>query len=321
MGAFMEFIRTGRVVLGIALLALSVPTANAAKEEDYPRDGTVKIEKGKNLKGIEQVLVPHFAISFVVADAKSAVASTEKSNRFARKASSTTRAELVGLSYDTMQAITDAAYADFVQTLQDNGITVVEPDAAAAQAKARTAKMPMTKFLDTPEKNYSPYRKSFNQNIQDLTFSPTGTQLIAPKIGNTHVPYMYGASARELEVPVLVVDYVLTFGHIAAEAREYYGIAGRGNASAKTSFEPGLQIMWSSDIKSYKSERKWARVMIEKNAWTAESFGTADTEKWNGLSGSNQEITITVDNDLYQKAAMDVISRASDNLIANMAAQ
>ncbi len=307
------------VIAGVLMITLQ--SAHVAGAEEYPQDGTVKIEKPKNLRGIDQVLVPHFAMSFVVADEKSAVASTQRSNRFARKASSTTATELVGLSHETMQAITDAAYEDFVATLEDNGITVIETDAAAAQAKARGAEMPMTNFIDGPERNYSTYRKLFNKNVQDLTFSPTGTQLIAPRIGNKPIPHMYGTSARELGVPVLVVDYVLAYGHIAAEAREYYGIAGRGDVTAQTSFAPGLQIMWGSDIKAYHSERKSGRIMIEKNAWTGEPFATMDKDQSQFGSDSRQNITVSVDNALYEKAARDVISRASDNLVANLAAQ
>ncbi len=119
----------------------------------------------------------------------------------------------------------------------------------------------------------------------------------------------------------MAVDYILTFGHVAAEAKEYYGIAGKGNAAAKTSFEPGLQVMWSSDIKVYHKERKSGRLMIEKNAWTAEPFAVTDTDQYEGISRSSQRVTVTVDNALYEKAAMDVISRATDNLVANMIAQ
>lgn len=302
----------------ISAMLIAAPGVAAKGGEEYPPNGTVKIEKAKNLKNLGEVLVPHFAVSFVVADSKSSVASTNRSDRFARKASSTTSATLVGLTNETMQAITDAAYADFVASLTEKGITLVEPDAAAAQAKARETKMPMTKFLDGPRKDYSLYHKAFNNHVHDVTFTPTGTQLIEPKIGSTPIPYMYGASARDLGVPVLVVDYVVTFGHISADAREYYGIAGRGSASAETSFLAGLQVMWSSDIKVYHSERKRARLMIEKNAWTAAPFATLDTDKYEGVSGSRQDITMTVDNAAYEAAALDVIARATDNLLSHL---
>lgn len=307
--------------VAVASVLLAAGTVYAKDDSDYPRDGTVKIEKSKQFRGIEKVLVPHFALSFVVADQKSAVASTNRSNRFARKATSTTRARLAGLTDETMQAITNQAYADFIQSLKDNGIEVVQEDAGEAQALARQTKMPMTRFVDGPAKNYSAYRKAYNNNITDQTFSPTGTQLLTPRIGNAPIPYMYGASARELGVPVLVVDYVVTFGHIAAEAKEYYGIAGRGDAAASTSFSPGLQVMWSSDIKLFRSERKTGRLMIEKNAWTAEPFATMEANDWAGSSRTERDIVVTVDNALYQQAALDVIARATDNLVTHMVAQ
>lgn len=310
-----------KLLIGLSIAVATFCSASSAVSEEYPPNGTVKIEKPKNLKDTDRVLVPHFAISFVVADKKSVTASTQRSNRFARSATSTTEAELVGLSYENMQAITDAAYENFIASLAANGIEAIEPDAASAQALARQTEMSMTKFLDAPAQNYSPYRKSFNQNIQDLTFVPTGTQLIAPRIGNTHIPHMYGASARDLDVPVLVVDLVLTFGHIAAEAREYYGIAGVGDASAQTSFAPGLQVMWSSDIKVYHSERKTGRLMIEKNAWTAAPFAAFESDPSEGYQSSRNKITVTVDNDRYREAALDVLSRATGNLITHMAAQ
>jgi len=305
----------------VASILLPLHAVGIAAAEEYPRDGTVKIEKAKNLKDITQVLVPHFAISFVVADEKSAVASTEKNNPFARKAGSTTEATLVGLTPETMQTITDAAYKDLVASLEENGIKVIEHDAAVAQAKARETKFPMTKFLDGPREDFSLYHKYFNNDIKDLTLTPTGTQLMAPVIGNNPLPYGYGASARELGIPVLAVDYVLTFGNITAASNEYYGIAGRGNASAETSFSAGLQVMWSSDIKVTHSERKTGRLMIEKNAWTAEPFATMSTEKSGGLFGSSQSVTLSVDNAAYQTAALDVLSRATDNLVKKLAAQ
>lgn len=83
---------------------------------------------------------------------------------------------------------------------------------------------------------------------------------------------------------------------------------------------PGLQVMWSSDVKIYHSERKFGRLMIEKNAWTAMPF-VMDSDRQSGFGGSRQSITVNVDNDLHQAAAMDVIVRASDNLIANLKAQ
>ncbi|MGV6802450.1 MAG: hypothetical protein ACWA5L_11065 [bacterium] len=305
-------------ILIVGIVSMGFGTVMA---EEYPPDGTVKIEKVKNLKNVTKVYVPHFAISFVVADKKSAIASTERSNRFARKAQSTTQTELAGLTNETMQKITDKAYTEFIQMLADNGIEVIEVDAAAAQQKARRANLSMTKFLNGPVNNYSAYHKYYNKNIHDLTFSPTGTQLIAAKIGNTPIQNMYGAAAREFDVPVLAVDYILTYGHIAAEAREYYGIAGRGDVSANTSFQPGLQVMWSSDIKLYKTERKTGRLMIEKNAWTAAPFAKLEVDKWNGLARSGQKITVNVDNELYEKAANDVLSRASNNLITTLANQ
>jgi len=316
---------TRRAVLSFSLATASLAAlcgpvaAFAQSEEEFARNGRVAVEMPKHLVGVKRVVVPQFTVSFVVEDKKSATASTNRVKRNARKAKSTTQAFLVGLTPQTMQAITDAAYADFIATLQENGIEVIEPDAAAAQAKAREANLGLVKFREGPRENYSIYHNNYNNKTKDLSLSPTGTGLMLPKIGSTALRYPYGTAARELEIPMVVVDYVVSFGHIAAEAQEYYGIAMRGDATAKTTFSPGLQIAWSSDVKVYHTEKKRGRLWLDKSAWTGEAFAVIDSETSRGFEMSKKKVTVNVDNAAYEKAAMDVIARASDSLVSTWA--
>lgn len=121
------------------LTVLAQPVPVAAKEKD-----PVKISGPANAKGVTTVTVGAFNVGFIFESVDQSAASGGLMGAFG----GTTKAKsaLVGVTPEMMQAITDAAYADFLSQLAARGYTV-QPAADlfghAALAKTKSQDVPL----------------------------------------------------------------------------------------------------------------------------------------------------------------------------------
>lgn len=192
--------------------------------------------------------------------------------------------------------------------------------------RAREARFYGARFVDSPFEDYSDYRNLLNNNITELTFAPTGAQLIRPQFGmgpNMGVMYNYGASARALRARALAVNYVVNFGSYAAQTSEMSGVFDPVTVnSAGVDYNLGIQVIWVSSVEMLESERRIAKVSVDHNFYTLAPFGAVRTASdFNMGSTSRRSLVIDVDPQAYTRAALSVIRETNAALVAAMAAQ
>jgi hypothetical protein len=129
-----------KLLSAVAALALLAQPIHIAAKEVEP----VKISGPANAKGVTNVTIGAFNVGFIFESIDATAASGGLMGAFG----GTTKAKsaLVGVTPEMMQAITDAAYADFVTQLTAGGYTV-QPAADlfghAALAKTKSQDMPL----------------------------------------------------------------------------------------------------------------------------------------------------------------------------------
>ncbi|MBW8745371.1 MAG: hypothetical protein JF628_13730 [Sphingomonas sp.] len=111
-----------RISLGHAGLALAVTLAQPA----IAAESLVKVSSPQVVKGVGSVIIGAFNVGFIF----ESVDNTKKTGGMIGAFGGATRAKsvLAGVTPAMMQAITDAAYADFTARLQASGFTVAPAD-------------------------------------------------------------------------------------------------------------------------------------------------------------------------------------------------
>lgn len=125
------------IAIAAAALALAQPYLLAAAGDDAP----LKISSGQAVKGTQAVVIGAFNVGFIF----SSIDKTQATGGMIGAFGGTTRAKSVleGVTPEMMQAITDAAYADFKAQLEAKGFTVADAAAMfASPAFARVKPVP-----------------------------------------------------------------------------------------------------------------------------------------------------------------------------------
>lgn len=119
----------------IAIALISMQPMPAIAGEDAP----LKISSGASIKGTQTLVIGAFNVGFIF----QSIDNTKATGGMIGAFGGTTRAksELVGVTPEMMQAITDAAYADFKARLAAKGFTVAEPGAMFEHAEFQRVKM------------------------------------------------------------------------------------------------------------------------------------------------------------------------------------
>jgi hypothetical protein len=120
-------------VLPAAGLALGLLLASPAAAEKAP----IKVSSGSALKGTGPLVIGSFNVGFVFQSVDNSAATGGLIGAFG--GTTKAKSELVGVSNETMQAVTDAAYADFVRQMTEKGFTIV--DGAALFGSEKVAKL------------------------------------------------------------------------------------------------------------------------------------------------------------------------------------
>lgn len=317
----MKFFKTSmeKPLLFILLCALIFPVYAAEVTM-----GTVVVEKEKNLKGISKVGVPQYNISFAMEDGKMAVAETTKS-MFGAKASASAYARLSGLGTDTMQAIVDQAYADFMQRLKAAGFEV------DGEAFSKIENHQYVKLNDGPMENGSYYR-AFNNKLQDITLAPTGMEVVKKNQS------ALGLAADDAGLTFLSVEYLLHFGYFDTDTQTTEATAISGAAAeARVTLGQGLQVYWHSGMDVVNGhenafKKPNAKIMVDKNFYSTTPYGNTTKDSASGgkkgLMGAftagfvgGERYVINVVEDEYASVALEVLKEVNQALVNELAAR
>ena len=197
----------------VAVLAmLAQPVAVAAKDRE-----PVKIAGPANAKGVSAVAIGAFNIGFIF----ESIDQTKASGGLMGAFGGTTKAksELVGVTPEMMQAITDAAYTDFVAQLTAGGYTVhsaADLFGHAALAKTKSQEMPLdiNIALEKGSKGKATYFKPgalpsllmIPGDFQGSGMSSIGINMAAAQASMAFTNY-----ARDAGVGVVDVVYLIDF--------------------------------------------------------------------------------------------------------------
>ena len=308
----------------MALFCLFVGAVSVYASEVTP--GTVVVEKEKNLKGIGKVGVAQYNISFAVEDGKMAVAESNKSKGlFGAKATASAYARIVGLQPETMQAIVDQAYADFLVQLKAAGLSV---DASGYE---KIKDHQYVKLHEGPVKDYSYYR-AFNGKLHDITVAPSDMNVV--KKNQSAI----GLAADESELTLLSVEYLLHFGYFdsATQVSEATAISG-AKAEARVTLGQGLQVYWHSGIDVINGHQNAfkkpnAKILVNKNFYSTTPYGNTTKDSASGgrkgLMGAltagfvgGERYVINVVEDEYTEVALKVLKEVNEALVKALASK
>jgi len=201
------------LTIGLLPACLILPAFTGAYAEDQP----LKVSSAEAVRGTQTVVIGAFNVGFIFQSVDNSKATGGMIGAFG--GTTKAKSELVGVTPEMMQAITDAAYADFKAQLTDRGFIV--SDAAPMFASADFSKV---KQMASPyEANVQLDKKSNGKSSYykpsalpglvllpgDITSSGLSGVGIAMAIGpNQHAVSQYAASSG---TAVIDVTYLIDF--------------------------------------------------------------------------------------------------------------
>ncbi|MBQ0761138.1 hypothetical protein [uncultured Zhongshania sp.] len=195
--------------------------------------------------GQNKVLIGDFRVTFITFDKTSATAKSGMFSSDTGYASSSMKATLTGVPDDAMQAVTDAAYQDFIAGLKSNGYTIADESALTGNTTWQKIKQEAS-----PIKNTSSFKMITGGSREDATFAPSGRTLMGRAIGGG-TPYEAYDVANQLSTPILNVNYTVHFVYFGSEtdykSNSYSNIKG-AEYSAEVSVGQGVHVTPGSGI-------------------------------------------------------------------------
>lgn len=202
-----------KLLAGIAMaVLLAQPITIAAKEKE-----PVKISGPSNAKGVTTVAIGAFNVGFIFESIDRTAASGGLMGVFG--GTTKAKSELVGVTPEMMQAITDAAYADFVSQLTAGGYSVqaagdLFAHPALAKTKSQAAPLDINLALEKGSKGKATYFKPsalpsllmIPGDFMGSGMSSMGINMAAGQAGMALNNY-----ARESGVGVIDVVYLIDF--------------------------------------------------------------------------------------------------------------
>lgn len=205
-----------KLLSAVAIAAmLAQPLALAAKEKE-----PVKISGPANAKGVTAVTVGAFNVGFIFESTDQSAASGGLVGAFG--GTTKARSELVGVTPEMMQAITNAAYTDFVSQLTAGGYTV-QPAAAlfghSALAKTKSQEVPLdiNIALEKGSKGKATYFKP--SELPSLLMIPgdflgSGMSSMGINMSAAQASMALNTYARESGVGVIDAVYLIDFSQL-----------------------------------------------------------------------------------------------------------
>jgi len=322
----------------IALVA-GAPAMAAAK----PRD-PVKVSSPKHAAGLQSLVIASFSVAFVNEKTDAAFAG---SKRQFKAMGSIVKSKLVGVGDAEFQAVTDAAYADFVAKLAAAGYTVGDRAALIADkqmAKARyvasgaRGSVQFGKDAKGKALFYAPTAFGASGLFEGETMagSPTGSGfgglgalagLMSGSMAGTQGKLMYAVMNKQ---PIINVVYVVDY----ADAERYGGtFAYQANVTTQASL---AVVETVSKVDTYNAKGALTSLVLAEPVGIGGDFGTlADTTSGGkkvenvlgaligGLGGvgsnSYSSLTFTADPVRYAAGATQATAVANARLVERLA--
>ena len=320
--------------LAIALIAVQPIAAVAAD------DAQLKISSSGAIKGTQTVVVGAFNVGFIFQSIDNSKATGGMIGAFG----GTTRAksELVGVTPAMMQAITDAAYADFKAQLAEKGFTVADHAPMFADAGFQRVKMVASPYeanvqLDKKSTGKAVYYKPTALPGQfvlpgDITASGFSGMGIAMSAGTNQ----YGVTQFTKTAGQSVIDVVYLIDFSDVKRPGAFSLGGGLNVNS------GMSVVDDySKLNLVTPEGKTATITLKQPIAVEGDFATmADTTKGAGVQkamnilgglaamrglggmkfGKSKTFTFTAKPDPYQEGAIKAASLANTRLVEQLAA-
>ena len=202
-----------KLLSAVAITAMLLqPVAVIAKDKE-----PVKIAGPANAKGVTTVTVGAFNIGFIFESTDQTAASGGLMGAFG--GTTKAKSELVGVTPEMMQAVTDAAYADFVSQLTASGYSVQVPTdmfghAALAKTKSQDMPLDINIALEKGSKGKATYYKP--SALPSLLMIPgdfvgSGMSSIGMNMAAGQAVGALNAYAKQAGVGVIDVVYLIDF--------------------------------------------------------------------------------------------------------------
>jgi hypothetical protein len=278
------------VILSLAFPAFAISPADIATTDIRK---LVDVKQLRATKGVKRVAVPGYRVIFttrskVVAKAEDWLGGVGGGRSSGAKA--TMEVVLGNVDFATLQKITDAAYADFIEELKATGMEVVTPEAITASPSF--AKLKMTG--STAEKPYT--KRSRDAKTHYLVVSPSSIPLwftnwdgdISDQGMNQTNTRAILSMAKELDAillfPIMHVDFASLGGSGGKFARR-----ASVNAKAAIYVNPAYTLFYISNDKGFAFARVTDGIGVEGDPG---EFVTADQSSNGAFIEGMQKIGI-----------------------------
>lgn len=326
--------RSGAVLLLAAALAGCLATggnkpATQRGAFGIPLD-SVEASGTKYFKEENKVVVASFRVAFI----QRVEASARSSSLFGglNSSSAAMSGTLKGVDDSTYQAITDAAYADFVAKLKARGMTVVEPhELASSEAYARLVGEPSPATLG-------------GKDDRTLMFAPSGVKLVMfpgdTGVGSAFSGFskssplqVWPALIKEQQAGLMSVTYYVDF--LNAETSGNTQVMG---GDAEVSMGQGISVRAGSGIQyatlagskcvGYCPDASSSPVKLGQAVYSQEAYGTSKNVTSGGVNAmgvisglltgqgfSRKDIEIHADAPRYQDISGKLLADTNTALI------
>jgi len=233
------------------------------------KDPGLILEKGKYFKKVKNPAISQFNVSFAYSDIKQAGSYKDKWRKLDGKSESAMRVNLVGLSDEVMQRITDTAYKDFRGKLEAVGMPTTELNL--------TDDLPewLSKQIGKVLKDGYPERQSHYEAygaVESKTVPFTGSQVVDVKY-----PYQVGFVGAQRKKEAISVRYLLHFGYLeTSSSKSENDFMNKVSLKTGVTFHPGVQVYWRSGVEVYLNQKKKGSVLIKDNIGAPGDFGRSD---------------------------------------------
>ena len=274
-------------------------------------DGTISVDKKRRFKGLQRVAIPHFAVSFGLAD--SAQTRARSSQVYSAGTQLSASAELNNLKAPVLQSLTDFAYQDFVEKMMTAGYVV--RSGPESQQQLLQNRLRNSKVYSEPVRDMSVYHNAFNPNFKDITFAPNGMSLIHPL-------WEASMATKKMDIPALNVQYSVHFAWFdGASSTDRRAFSGNEAMTSSMGTNLNVQVVYSSGVELLGDTAQNPKFSVEGTFYSEAEFW-ADYDVQNSGGGSRKRMAVSVEalDWAYYYGTMKVIARTNTALVSQMAA-
>ena len=211
-----------RDIMGIYIMQASIRTiatvlALIAAQPALAKDEPLKVSTPAAVKGAEQVVIGAFNVGFIFQSVDQTASTGGMIGAFG--GATRAKSELVGVSPDMMQAITDAAYEDMRGQLSARGFTVTDPAALfaspeLAKIKPMTAPYEAKVQIDKKSQGKTSYYKPTalpGQLLMPGDVAQGGFGAIGMNMASGQTAAAFASYAKANKIAVVDVVYLIDF--------------------------------------------------------------------------------------------------------------